>query len=55
MEKLTVKELAQILNEYVKQGLGDYEVVASRGSNKPETIDDIEIKPYHKEVKLNIY
>ena len=53
MENFTVKELAQILNEYIDKGFGDYPVVAAFGIDLAcNNVGDVQIRNDYEDVKL---
>lgn len=56
MEDFTVKELAQILNEYIDKGFGDYPVVAAFGIELAcKKVTDVKIRNDYEDVKLVLH
>lgn len=56
MEQLTVKELVQILNEYIDKGFGDYPVVAAYGIELAcNKVKDAQIRDAYEDVKLVLH
>ena len=56
MENFTVKELVQILNEYIDKGFGDYPVVAAFGIELAcNRVTDVQVRDAYEDVKLVLH